>query len=405
MARKIKTQLSEEDAIIEKLIELSVPDKTRLANNLYFRISEEKTTTWIFRYTMGKARPEITIGHYPEMSFLKAQVKALDLKADIKKGNYPAIEKKREESSPFSTVDDLAEDWLSICDKRLQHPQVPRRIYRKDIAPLIGNFPLTQINPRDIRRVINKIVESGRPTIANDALHQCKQIFRHGIKLDVIQSNPAEAFDVKDAGGIEESRTRYLKIEEIKHVYEVFRANNKQFSRENYLMVALDILFGGRKCELLRAKWCEFDFDKKTWSVPAPNTKTKVAIVIPLSTLAFEILTELRVRAYGSEYVFPAKKSGTKNGHLSESTINAAINKLFAQGKLKMEHFRVHDLRRTARSTLAELKVPSHIAERCLNHKIKGVEGIYDRYDYFEERKEAQQKLADLLEPIVMPTN
>lgn len=38
-----------------------------------------------------------------------------------------------------------------------------------------------------------------------------------------------------------------------------------------------------------------------------------------------------------------------------------------------------------------------HISERCLNHKIKGVEGIYDGYDYFEERKVALNALSDLL--------
>ncbi|HGN8863843.1 TPA: integrase, partial [Klebsiella michiganensis] len=38
-----------------------------------------------------------------------------------------------------------------------------------------------------------------------------------------------------------------------------------------------------------------------------------------------------------------------------------------------------------------------HVAERCLNHKLKGVEGIYDRYDYFQEREVAHLKLSRLL--------
>ena len=64
---------------------------------------------------------------------------------------------------------------------------------------------------------------------------------------------------------------------------------------------------------------------------------------------------------------------------------------------LTIEHFTIHDLRRTCRSLLASLGVPGHIAERCLNHKVKGVEGIYDRYDYLGERREALQKLGDLV--------
>ena len=66
-----------------------------------------------------------------------------------------------------------------------------------------------------------------------------------------------------------------------------------------------------------------------------------------------------------------------------------------------IDYFTVHDLRRTSRSLLALLSVPPHVAERCLNHKLKGVEGIYDRYDYFDERKEALQRVAEKISFII----
>ena len=65
-----------------------------------------------------------------------------------------------------------------------------------------------------------------------------------------------------------------------------------------------------------------------------------------------------------------------------------------------VEHFTVHDLRRTARTQLAALGIPPHIAEKCLNHKLTGVEGRYDRYNYFDERRAALQQWADLLEQL-----
>ncbi|AWX98940.1 hypothetical protein A8139_02210 [Marinomonas primoryensis] len=65
-------------------------------------------------------------------------------------------------------------------------------------------------------------------------------------------------------------------------------------------------------------------------------------------------------------------------------------------------HFTVHDLRRTCRSLLAAQATPGHVAERCLNHKLKGVEGIYDRYDYLEERREALILLSQKVVNIVM---
>ena len=86
--------------------------------------------------------------------------------------------------------------------------------------------------------------------------------------------------------------------------------------------------------------------------------------------------------------------------HIDLNTLNAALSKhikptLAANG---VENFTIHDFRRTARTHLAALGVEPHIAERCLNHKIKGVEGIYNRHDYFEQRRIALNLWASFLE-------
>ena len=96
---------------------------------------------------------------------------------------------------------------------------------------------------------------------------------------------------------------------------------------------------------------------------------------------------------------------------MGTDTLNRAISKMFGRepGKKKqppnlmgdMPHFAVHDLRRTCRSLLAAQGTLGHVAERCLNHKLKGVEGIYDRYDYLEERKEALELLTVKVQNIV----
>ena len=87
--------------------------------------------------------------------------------------------------------------------------------------------------------------------------------------------------------------------------------------------------------------------------------------------------------------------------HMSPDTINKALKKLFTQDKMPVEHFTIHDLRRTCRSLLASLKVPDHVAERCMNHKLKGVMGTYNRYDYLDERCETFDQLSLLLEPVL----
>jgi integrase len=68
-----------------------------------------------------------------------------------------------------------------------------------------------------------------------------------------------------------------------------------------------------------------------------------------------------------------------------------------------VEPFTLHDFRRTARTQLAALGVAPVVAERCLNHKLKGVAGVYDKHDYFEERREAMTRWAEVVEACESP--
>ena len=65
----------------------------------------------------------------------------------------------------------------------------------------------------------------------------------------------------------------------------------------------------------------------------------------------------------------------------------------------------IHDLRRTARSLMARAGVRSDIAERALGHVIPGVEGVYDRHAYFEEKAAALEALAALVARILQPAD
>ena len=47
---------------------------------------------------------------------------------------------------------------------------------------------------------------------------------------------------------------------------------------------------------------------------------------------------------------------------------------------------------RTLAALEAALGVRREVAERCLGHKLRGVEGTYDRHDYFRERRAALEQ-------------
>ena len=390
---------------VESLIKAGGDKTQRYADGdgLYLVVPSSGTASWMLRFTSNKKRREMTLAKVKDLTLANARLEAATKMKQVRDGFDPLIQRKRAEQESIKTVNDLFNDWYPTLVKRLKYPEIPKRVYTKDIAPVIGDIKLDQISARDIRTTINAITAAGKPTIANDALGYCKQLFNHAIKLDLIAGNPASAFTVRDAGGVEKSKDRALTTSELKQFFDTAKKNPMSFTRDNYLACTLLVCLGVRKSELCEAKWEEFDLEKAVWELPKERSKTNVGLSIPLALPVIQWFEELKMRSCGSDYVFPSRRA-SKNPHMGPDTLNRAITKLFGHepGKKKqppnlmgdMPHFTVHDLRRTCRTLLAQQGTPGYVAERCLNHKLKGVEGIYDKYDYFEERKIALASLA-----------
>ncbi len=394
---------------VAALAKAGEPIRKSDGKGLYFVVPDSGSPYWALRYSSNGKRKQMTLGQYSDMSLADARSEAEFFKKELRQGIDPLIAKKRQQWTGIISVNDLFQDWYkNDLQPRLKHPHIPARIFNKDIKPVIGELKIQEVSPLDVREIIHRVRDSGRPTVANDTLGYLKQLFRHATKNGLTVNNPAAPFTVNDAGGIEDSRARALDLSEIQQIFHIFRKNLNSFGRDNYLLCCLFLVLGNRKSELCEAPWSEFDLENHIWHLPETRIKTGIAISIPLPSQAMEWLNELKIRSLGSEYVFPARRRSTLP-HMGPDTLNRAISKLFGRepgrqiqppnmmGDIK--HFTVHDLRRTFRTLAASLKVRREIARVCINHREGGVDGIYDRWEYFKERKEAHQKVADLLSP------
>lgn len=355
--------------------------------------------SWVFRYRFAGRARELTLGNYPDISLKKARELATAARAKVDQQIDVAREKREEIASAKAagTVAELCEQFLeTVIRNKYKHPAPIESLFRRDVLPVIGRLRPMEVKPLDVERVLRRISSDGRPTVANDALPLMRAIFRYGKKRGMLNMNPAADFERDDAGGAESRRERKLTRAEISKLFQAIEEGRSSFGRDNELAAMLLLVLGVRKMELLAAKWEEFDLRVGVWCLPGERTKTGKPIDIPLAPPVIEWLNELKVRACGSEYVFPARRKGKRFPHVSPDTLNFALAAL----DHGLEHFTVHDFRRTMRSELAALGVPSEIAERCLNHKLKGVEGTYNQHEYFEERKYALAMWADVLQSL-----
>src|SRR5262249_52962618 len=159
------------------------------------------------------------------------------------------------------------------------------------------------------------------------------------------------------------------------------------------------LLSAARLNEIAGLLWSEID--NETAVVPAERVKTKTEHVVPVTP---DLAAQLGERDSG--FVFSTDGGGSPFSGFSKAKkrLDAIIEGQRRRGGLAaMGPWRLHDLRRTARSLMSRASVPSDIAERVLGHVMPGVRGVYDRHAYAAEKRDALERLAALLTTILNP--
>lgn len=67
---------------------------------------------------------------------------------------------------------------------------------------------------------------------------------------------------------------------------------------------------------------------------------------------------------------------------------------------MDIEHWTVHDLRRTSASQMAALGTQRLVISKILNHTDSNVTAIYDRYSYLDEKREALDRWSNYISKI-----
>lgn len=314
---------------------------------------------WRFRYRFAGKQRVMNLGRYGTLSLADARKTTRELRAKVSLGYDVAAEKQERKAKTVAkfeadrnavTVAQLAYEYFErMILGRWKHPNIVRSRIERDIKPNIGQLKVEDVKPGHIDAMLQTIVKRGAPATANDVLRWVRRMFDFAVKRHMVQYNPASAFDLSDAGGKEEARTRALSRNELAMLFEAMR-NAKGFTYENMLTVKLLLLLAVRKQELIGARQSEFDLDKAVWNLPAERTKTGARVDIPLAPAAVECLRELHRLAGGSPWLLPARKMQQRMiPHIHENTLNVALAKVKPL-MVGVEPFCVHDLRRTVRT-------------------------------------------------------
>jgi integrase len=370
-----------------------IPDRGCAGLYLIVQPSGHKAFAARFRF-QGRSK-KLSLGAMPLAAARKAATAALH---EAKEGRDPTATKRQEKAEQRSvaatTFRSVAEKYMTVkAGMRRDGDRVtfsgdirtaPRQLrdLERAILPTLGHRPVVEIRRSEIVALLDKIqMESG--LVAADralALIRCVMNW-HATRADNFV--PPIVRGMARTKTKERARERILTDNEIRAIW------NSKESGPFPALVRFLLLTGARRAEAARMTWEELDGGD--WILPASRNKTKKELARPLSAAALAVIEGQRSDC---PFIFSKGQKAISTFGRDKPPFDAAVG---------LSNWRLHDLRRTARSLLSRAGIAADIGERCLGHIIGGVRGTYDRHEYYDEKKHAYDALAAMIERIANP--
>jgi integrase len=301
-----------------------------------------------------------------------------------------------------SILDDFVARHVRNKNQPLRSADEYESAFNRLVKPRIGNLGIYEVRRSHVVKMLDEIEDANGPVMADRTLAYVRKAFNWYATRD-------DQFNVPVVRGMarikpkERARTRVLSDDEIRTIWpELAKAGTFGALTKTLLLTAQ------RRDEVAHMSCKEIDSDG-IWTIPAERYKAKRPNFVPLSKSALAVIAA-QPKHDDCDYVFPSRAKtlysgfGKSKAKLDKAVLTA-MNKQAKKGaKVEpMPNWTLHDLRRTAKTLMARAGVRPDISERVLGHVIAGVEGTYDRHSYADEKRDALEKLAEMVERILNP--
>lgn len=310
------------------------------------RVYASGKKSWVFRYQKNYKKHITVLGDAANVSITFARQQAIKLLAEVAQGGDPVVEVKRS-----LTFGELAHIYIE------RHAKLHKKTAKEDVKKLKST--LAQFCDRKADKISREQIlawhaasSKTSPYQANRSLALLRGIYNKGMQWDLVKTNPAQHVQLNR----ERSRERFLSQDEIDRLL----AAVKEERQEVRVAMLLLMLTGKRKNEILSATWDQVDWINK-W-IQLPETKSGRIGYAYLSSFALRLLRELPKT---SDRIF-----GTD--------LRRAWDRIRESADLP--DVRLHDLRRSLGSWLAQQGYSLHLIAHVLDHAAGGVTAVYARF-------------------------
>jgi integrase len=399
---------------------------------------------FVYLFELNKSKGYVLLGHYQDVSLADARIAYYDAYKLVKKGIDPRDQKKaiaeekvrlakeadltvaaaaraaaQLEKDNFdsliadeipenyvpTTVEQLAAVWYVKYSKENHSARWRETIistFKTHLIPKIGKMELSAVRHKHAVSLIEQIAVKV-PGSARNTMKFCRQMFKYACRQEWAEIQPFHEITESVPKITPKADERHLDDDEIVKAWE--EISNSSSSREIKRALKLILVTAQRPGEV--AQMHRDQIKGRWWTIPAEVAgKNEREHRVYLVDTALELIGEGKGRIFGSER--------SKQGHITGNALSQAINrgylsdeivKIVGNRKIRarkepyfgMKPWSPHDLRRTARTNMARVGVLDEVGEEVMNHTKPGVVGVYNKYRYDEEKKDALLKWEALL--------
>jgi integrase len=401
---RLKKKLTEKELLVLRPLQGSQTDYWEPPAGGYsfgVRVGVVKRTFQMqFRDERNKVK-RLSLGVYPKMGLAEARATAQRLGGGAQLGENP-VEERRVEIDTRPTFGDLWKRYVAAAETDGRSVEYDSLLAGKHLLPTLEKLPVEEVTRDRVWELQDTIIKTAKAdghkgTSASRSIGVLSRVFNFGIDAGLCGVNPAARLK------------RRVKEKRREHAYTraEIRALWAAFDKEPLLSASafkLRLMLGQRGGEVNAMRWR--DIRDGVWTIPPAVHKKRREHKVPLPRQALVILDALRVLTGAGEYVFPADSSA---GHMKY--LKRARGRIRERSGLKDwesddKAFNPHDLRHVVVSYMLAkpLSIRPHVVSAVVGHVDKSMARatrIYDSNEYREEKAEALQHWADLLDAIL----
>jgi integrase len=347
------------------------------------RVTARGGKSYVAQYTFAGSKRRVPLGSCSAISLAAAREAVRAILGDAARGVDTAAERKEarlKAAADGLTLADLIDQWdkLHLSAKRANYSRAATGSLRRSFAHHLDK-PAAAVDRSAVVRVLDGLSKDDKIAMAGALARHGSALYGWAIRRGTLSGNPFERVPVAPTV----RRERVVSDDEINRIW----AGTEGPGAFNGIVRML-MLTGQRREEVARMTWDEITPDLSVWTIPTSRAKNGIAHVVPLSPQAQTVLRAAPRINRGSnddspDLVFPGEPGVFSGWSKSKARLD---------GRIGVNGWTLHDLRRTTATGLQKLGVRLEVTESVLNHvsgSRAGVTGIYQRHDWAEEKRAA----------------